>query len=90
MVTDGISKLTWRIVHVLCPVRYRLLSRARARPRQEICIVRNGKVAMLAWELKWPLNGDRLDFEVNMGLYVWNLFWATQNSSRARALRVLY
>ena len=30
----------------------RARARARVRPRQEICIVRNGKVAMLAWKLK--------------------------------------
>ena len=29
-------------------------------------IVQNKTVAMLPWALKWPLSGDRLNFQVNM------------------------
>eukprot|EP00959_Pyramimonas_sp_CCMP1952_P456388 9473090-Pyramimonas_sp.AAC.1 len=39
---------------------------SRAAARGGSCVVHDGKVAMLAWELKWTLSGDRFDFEFNM------------------------
>ena len=79
-VTDWILKLTLVCVYRICYGHHHL-----ARALSEFCIVHNRKVAMLAWKLKWPLNGDRLDFEVNMGLCVWNLLWATGLLARARS-----
>ena len=61
-----------------------------ARARWESCVAHDRKVAMLAWELKLALNGDRSDFLVNRisGF----LCWTTQTPPRARApaLGVLY
>ena len=53
------------------PQRTRLLpqraTRRRARAHASSrCVVHHRKVAMLAWELKCALSGDRCDFQVNM------------------------
>ena len=82
-VTDRISKLTWLLVYVLCHGQYRLLTRAGARaPVRRLFFAHNGKVATLAWELKWSLSGCRLDFGVNMGPVT---RWSIGSASDARA-----
>ena len=43
-----------------------LCAYARAFVRGGFCIVRNGVVAMLPWELKCALSGCRLVFQLNM------------------------
>ena len=58
-------------------------ARARASARGESCTARNRKVAVLAWKLKWPLRGDRVDFGVNMGPVT---CWSIGSASDARAV----
>lgn len=61
-------------------------TRVRARAWRVIgsCIGRNRTVAIWAWNLKWALSGDRLDFEANLGAQTISAL--AQPTARVRAL----
>eukprot|EP00959_Pyramimonas_sp_CCMP1952_P011335 238069-Pyramimonas_sp.AAC.2 len=61
IIPAGVSRLA--DVQRATPRRAR--ARALAVARDVFCIVRNRTVAMLSWELKWALSGDRWDFQLN-------------------------
>ena len=60
--------------------------RARARAREEFCIVHDRKAAMLAGKLKCSFSGDRWGFQVNMGPLRTRLLPQRTTRRRARAL----
>ena len=62
-VTDWVLTLTLVRVYALYPG---LSTRGRARARGEFCVVHRRQTAMLVWKLKKNLNGDRLNFEINI------------------------
>ena len=61
-VTDWMSKQT---CGCQMPAGRRSVRRERARGRG-VLYLQNRKVAVLPWELKWPLSGGRMAFQVNM------------------------
>ena len=56
---------------------------ARARVGGEFCIAQTRTVAMMPWNLKWPLSGGRLDLQVSMRLS--DVGQAAQRALHARA-----
>eukprot|EP00959_Pyramimonas_sp_CCMP1952_P074992 1567141-Pyramimonas_sp.AAC.1 len=81
LVTDRVLKLRWVSVHGTCFMcNAELLSRAL---RALYCPQWESRHVGL--EITLALNGGPWDSEVDAGLCAWNLSWATQNTSLARA-----